>query len=95
MAQHKSAEKRARQSAKRRLADREQKSQMKTLLKNVRAENDQAKASASLKEAVSALDKLSSKGLIHKNKAANQKSKLTKHVNKMAASSAKQTPSKS
>ena len=86
MAQHKSAEKRARQSLKRRIADRQEKSGMKTLLKNVRAEKDKAKASDALKQAVSTLDKLASKGLIHKNKAANQKSKLTKLVNKLAVS---------
>jgi len=87
MAQHKSAEKRARQSLKRRAADREKKSEMKTLLKNVRTEKDKSKASGALKEAVSTLDKLASKGLIHKNKAANQKSKLTKLVNKLAVHS--------
>ena len=83
MAQHKSAEKRARQSVKRRAVNKEEKSEMKTLLKKVRIEKDKEKASAALKEAVSVLDKLASKGLIHKNKAANQKSKLTKHVNKL------------
>jgi len=87
MAQHKSAEKRARQSLKRRTADREKKSEMKTLLKNVRTEKDKSKASDALKKAVSTLDKLASKGLIHKNKAANQKSKLTKFVNKLTVSS--------
>lgn len=84
MAQHESAEKRARHSLKRRTANREKKSMMKTLLKNVRAEKDKDKATVALKEAVSTLDKLASKGLIHRNKAANQKSKLTRHVNKLA-----------
>lgn len=83
MAQHKSAEKRARQSAVRRRVNKESKSEMKTLLKNVRSEKDKAKASVALTAAVSTLDKLASKGLIHKNKAANQKSKLTKFVNKL------------
>ncbi len=85
MAQHKSAEKRARQSAKLREVNKQSKSEMKTLLKKVRGEKDKEKAAASLKEAVSALDKLASKGLVHKNKAANQKSKLTKFVNKIGA----------
>ncbi|HUI29485.1 MAG TPA: 30S ribosomal protein S20 [Candidatus Acidoferrales bacterium] len=84
MAQHKSAEKRARQSTGRRAINKEAKSKMKTLLKNVRAEKDREKAASALKEAVSTLDKLASKGLIHKNKAANQKSKLTRHVNKLS-----------
>jgi len=88
MAQHKSAEKRARQSAGRRAVNKESKSEMKTLLKKVREEKDKDKAAASLKGAVSALDKLASKGLIHKNKAANQKSKLTRLVNKLNATPA-------
>ncbi len=85
MAQHKSAEKRARQSARRRGVNKVAKSEMKTLLKNVRSEKDKVKASVALAAAVSTLDKLASKGLIHKNKAANQKSKLTKSVNKLGA----------
>ncbi len=88
MAQHKSAEKRARQSLKRRTTDRERKSEMKTLLKKVQTEKDKQKASTALRDAVSALDKLASKGLIHKNKAANQKSKLTKKVNRLDVSDA-------
>lgn len=83
MAQHKSAEKRTRQSQKRRAVNREEKSEMKTLLKKVRTETDKEKATAALKEVVSTLDKLASKRLIHKNKAANQKAKLTKLVNKL------------
>ncbi len=85
MAQHKSAIKRTRQSQKRRAANREGRSEMKTLLKKVRAEKDKEKAAVALKEAVSTLDRLASKGLIHKNKAANQKAKLTKHVNKLSS----------
>jgi len=88
VAQHKSAEKRARQSTERRALNKESKSEMKTLLKKVRDEKDKGKAAASLKEAVSALDKLASKGLIHKNKSANQKSKLTRLVNKLGATPA-------
>ena len=88
MAQHKSAEKRARQSLKKRAVNRETKSEMKTLLKKVRGEKDQEKASVALKEAVSSLDKLASKGKIHKNKASNEKSKLTKFVNKLATTPA-------
>lgn len=88
MAQHKSAEKRARQSIERRATNRIKKSEMKTLLKKVLSEKDKAKGSAALNEAFSSLDKLASKGLIHKNKAANQKSRLTKLVNKLPAAKA-------
>ncbi len=56
---------------------------MKTLMKNVRSEKEKDKASAALKIAVKALDQLGSKGVIHKNKASNLKSSLTKHVTKL------------
>lgn len=83
MAQHKSAVKRARQSAKRRAVNVQLKSEVKTVLKTARTETDKEKAAVALKEAVSTLDKLASKGIIHRNKAANQKSKLVKHLNKL------------
>ena len=84
MAQHKSAEKRARQSNKHRAVNREIKSEVKTLLKKAKTEIDKEKATAAMKEATSALDKLAAKGIIHKRKAANQKSKLAKHLNKLS-----------
>ncbi len=54
---------------------------MKTLIKRVRAAKEKEKAAEALKIAVKTLDQLAAKGVIHKNKAANQKSKLTKLVN--------------
>ncbi len=80
MAQHKSAEKRTRQNAKRHIRNKAVLSRMKTLIKNVRSAKEKDKAAAALKVAVKALDQLASKGVIHKNKAANQKSSLTKLV---------------
>ena len=80
MAQHKSAEKRTRQNAKRHIRNKAVMSRMKTLIKNVRSAKEKDKAAAALKVAVKALDQLASKGVIHKNKAANQKSSLTKFV---------------
>ncbi len=90
MAQHKSAEKRARQSLKRRSENKETKSEMKTLVKKVWSTKDKEKAEVALKEAVSSLDKLASKGLIHRNKASNQKSELAKFVNKLKVPSGQQ-----
>ncbi|MDE3057800.1 MAG: 30S ribosomal protein S20 [Bacteroidota bacterium] len=86
MAQHKSARKRIRSTARRERRNDARESAMKTLLKKVRVEKDKAKAEAALKEAVSLLDKLAQKRSIHPNKAANQKSKLTKLVNNLKAS---------
>ena len=83
MAQHKSSEKRIRSTARRSARNAEQKSTMKTLIKKVRSEKDKTKAETFLKETVSVLDKLARKNVIHPNKEANQKSKLTKAVNKL------------
>ncbi len=81
MAQHKSAIKRIRSSARRKVRNTAQESAMKTVTKKVRQEKDKAKAEVALKEAVSLLDRLAQKRVIHPNKAANQKSKLTRLVN--------------
>jgi small subunit ribosomal protein S20 len=83
MAQHKSAEKRSRQNVKRHVRNKASLSRMKTLIKNVRSAKEKDKADAALKLAVKALDQLGSKGVIHKNKASNQKSSLTKYVGKL------------
>ena len=53
---------------------------MKTALKRVRNAKDKEKAGAELKKAVKLLDQLASKGIIHRNNAANKKSSLTKFV---------------
>ena len=45
---------------------------------------DKAEAQDLYKKAVVALDKAASEGLIHKNNAANKKSKLTRRLNKLA-----------
>ncbi len=83
MAQHKSAVKRIRSTARRAKRNVADKSTMKTLLKKVRSTQAKDAANALLKETVSFLDKLAGKNVIHKNKAANLKSKLTKLVNKL------------
>ena len=81
MAQHKSAEKRARQNVGRHARNKANVSKMKSLIKKVRSAKEKDKGAAALKIVVKTLDQLAAKGLIHKNKAANQKSSLTKFVN--------------
>jgi len=81
MAQHKSAEKRARQSVRRHARNKAYLSRLKTLMKKVRSSKDKENAATALKVAVKTLDQLAAKGVIHKNTAANQKSRLTKFVN--------------
>jgi small subunit ribosomal protein S20 len=81
MAQHRSAEKRARQSIRRHARNKAYVTRLKTLVRKVRLAKEKEKAAAVLKVAVKTLDQLAAKGVIHKNKAANQKSRLTKFVN--------------
>lgn len=85
MPQHKSAIKRVRQNAKRAERNKSRLTKLKTLVKKVRSATSKETAVAALKTATKNLDRMASKGLIHKNKAANQKAKLTKHVNKLSA----------
>lgn len=80
MAQHKSAEKRARQNVRRHARNKAAMSKMKSLIRKVRSAKEKDKGTTALKIAVKTLDQLAAKGLIHKNKASNQKSSLTKFV---------------
>lgn len=83
MAHHKSALKRIRTSEKARLVNRRHRIQMRELIKSVLTAENKKSAENSLKDTVSFLDKMVLKNLIHKNKAANQKSRLTKFVNQL------------
>ena len=85
MPQHKSAEKRVRQTKTRSERNKGRISKVKTLVKNVRSAKTKDEGVKALSPAVKYLDELAAKGTIHKNKASNQKSKLTKFVNKLAA----------
>lgn len=80
MPQHKSAVKRVRQNARRQVRNKTDLSRIKTLIKNVRSATEKKNAEAALKTAVKFLDRLAAKGVIHRNKASNQKSKLTRFV---------------
>ncbi|MCT4001306.1 30S ribosomal protein S20 [Elizabethkingia anophelis] len=84
MANHKSALKRIRQNNVRRLRNRYYNKTARTAVKVLRSETEKASATEQLPKVISLLDKLVKKNIIHKNKAANLKSKLTKHVNKLA-----------
>jgi len=83
MAHHLSAKKRIRQSAKRRLYNRYYAKTARTFIKRFRAIENKEEASKRLPEMYSIIDKLVKRGIIHKNKAANLKSKLAAKVNKM------------
>lgn len=80
MPQHKSAKKRVRQNEKRRIRNVSKRSRLKTALKKVKNAPDKETAEAEYKKTKSLLDKFASKNFIHKNKAANLKSKLSKII---------------
>lgn len=84
MPQHKSAAKRVRQSERRRLRNRKHHSKVRTLIKKLQLENDREKATVLLKEVKATLDRMATKNLIHKNKAAHYKSRLERKVNAMS-----------
>lgn len=83
MANHKSALKRIRSNEAKRLRNRYQHKTTRTFIKRLRNTSDKSEAQELLKKVVSMLDKLAKKNIIHKNKAANNKSKLTKMVNSL------------
>ncbi len=85
MANHKSALKRIRGNEKKRERNRYQHKTTRTFIKRLRASTEQVAAEELLKKVHAMLDKLARKNIIHWKKAANQKSKLTKFVTKLAA----------
>jgi len=88
MANHKSAEKRIRQTERRNEVNRRNRSSLRTQVKALRAaiaEGDQEQAKAALNATVSLIDKSIQKGILHRNAAARYKSRLTVRVNQMSA----------
>ncbi|NNF03799.1 MAG: 30S ribosomal protein S20 [Rhodothermales bacterium] len=83
MPQHKSAVKRVRQNAKRRERNRMHRSRMRTMIRQLKETTDPAEASSRLDDVKAYIDRLTSKGIMHRNTAANKKSKLERHVNNL------------
>lgn len=80
MANHKSALKRIRQTATRTLRNKYQHKTTRNAIKALKGSTDKKEAATMLPKVSSMLDKLAKRNIIHDNKAANIKSKLTKHV---------------
>tara|TARA_X000001036_G_scaffold267623_1_gene248433 strand:- start:1387 stop:1665 length:279 start_codon:yes stop_codon:yes gene_type:complete len=81
------ARKRVRQAVKARTRNSAQKSNFRSSIKKVLkslAEKNKEQSNINFKEAMSIMDKLVIKGLIHKNKAARHKSRLNKHIQKLS-----------
>ena len=84
MPNHKSAEKRVRQTERRRVVNRRNRTRLRSSLKDLRAALDKGgdkDAAAILPKTVSAIDKAVQKGVLHRNAAARQKARLTARVN--------------
>jgi small subunit ribosomal protein S20 len=82
-----SAKKRARQSEKRRTRNVAQRSMVRTTIKKVVKaieSKDKAAAIAAYTEMVPVIDRYATKGMIHKNKAARHKSRLSAHIAALA-----------
>lgn len=80
MANHKSALKRIRSNESKRLRNKYQHKTTRNAVRDLRVTEDKKEAEGMLTNVISMLDKLAKNNIIHKNKAANLKSKLTKHV---------------
>lgn len=86
MAKSKTPAKRARQSEMRRKGNMSQKSAMKTVIKKFESaivDKNITEAENQLVSACSKMDKTAAKGIIHKNKAARKKSRLTRKLNSL------------
>ena len=83
MANHKSSEKRIRQTETRRVENRYSAKTTRNAIKKLRSTTDKKEAVEQLPVLKAMLDKLAKKNVIHKNKASNLKSSLTLHVNSL------------
>jgi small subunit ribosomal protein S20 len=81
MPQHQSAIKRVRQNEVRRLRNNQKRSKLRTLYKKAMSATTKDEAEKSYKDAIAYIDRLSVKGILHKNTAARKKSALTRHFN--------------
>jgi small subunit ribosomal protein S20 len=84
MANHKATKKDVRQASKRRDRNRYYGKTTRNAIRDLKELKGNKEAGEKLPEVASLIDRLAKKGIIHKNKAANLKSKLTKKVNALA-----------
>ena len=87
MPNHKSAEKRVRQTAKRTAVNKSNRSSLRTQIKKLRtalASQNKELSQELLNPTIALIDKSVNKGVLHKNTAARHKSRLTSHVNDLS-----------
>jgi small subunit ribosomal protein S20 len=85
MANHKATKKDVRKATKRRDSNRYYGKTARNAIRDLKTIKEQKEAGEKLPSISSLIDRLAKKGVIHRNKAANLKSKLTKRVNALAA----------
>lgn len=83
MANHKSALKRIRQNQKRRESNRYYAKTMRNALKQFLTNDNKKEVTEGMSSMTSMIDRLAKRNIIHKNKAANLKSEVNKHVNEL------------
>jgi small subunit ribosomal protein S20 len=83
MANHKSAKKRIRQAADKKLENKYYAKTMRNAVKKLRGIGEKAEAETIYPKVTSLIDRLAKKSVIHKNKASNLKSKLAAHIAKL------------
>jgi small subunit ribosomal protein S20 len=83
MANHKSALKRIRQNAEKKIHNRYYGRTMRNAIRDFRSLEDKGKAEETISKVISLIDKNAKRHIIHKNKAGNLKSKLMRQVNSM------------
>ncbi len=84
MANHKSAIKRIRSNNRKRVHNRFYHKSSRTKIKQFRSLTDKKEAEEQFPAVVSMIDKLAKRNIIHKNKASNLKSSLSKHVKELS-----------
>ena len=83
MAHHQSAKKRIRQDQAKRQHNKYFAKTMRNALKKLRETTDKEVATTDFPKVASMIDRLAKRNIIHKNKAANLKSKLAAHISKL------------
>ena len=83
MANHKSSEKRNRQTAVKNENNKYYAKSMRNALRNIRSTSTRKEAAELAPKMTAMIDRLAKKNIIHPNKAANLKSSVQKHVNSL------------
>ncbi|GAC1426979.1 MAG: 30S ribosomal protein S20 [Flavisolibacter sp.] len=84
MANHKATKKDVRQSLKRRERNRYYGKTTRNAMRDLKEISDKATVTSKTADVISMIDKLAKRGIIHKNKASNLKSKLSKRIHTLA-----------